>query len=85
MFVSLVVAIGEENVQSRYIQSRGNETDQPGGSRGRGGRELFPRIPKHAGGVTLPEGESEMMQRTGMNGNNAKRRQNGCVDNGTER
>lgn len=51
-------ATGEENVQQRYLQSRGDETDQPGGSRGRGGRGLFPRIPRHAGRVALPEGES---------------------------
>ena len=65
MFVCLLFAAGEENVLSRYVQSWGDETDQPGGSRRRGGREIFPRIPQHAGGVALPEGESEMMQRTG--------------------
>lgn len=56
-FYVLLFAAGEENVQSRDIQSRGDETDQPGGSCGRGGRELFPRVPRHAGGVALPEGE----------------------------
>lgn len=30
MCVSPVVAAGEENIQPRYVQSRGNEADQPG-------------------------------------------------------
>lgn len=54
---SAAVAAGEENVQQRHVQSRADETDQPGGRRGRGGGGLLPRIPWHVGGVTLPQGE----------------------------
>lgn len=53
-----MLAAGEEDVQQRYVQSRADEADQPGGRRGRGSGEFFPRIPRHVGGVTLPSGET---------------------------
>lgn len=52
-----MLAAGEEDVQQRYVQSRADEADQPGGRRGRGSGELFPRIPWDAGRVAIPSGE----------------------------
>lgn len=39
------------------VQGRSYETDQSGGSHGRGGGGLLPRVPGHAGGVPLSEGQ----------------------------
>lgn len=60
-----MLAAGEEDVQQRHVQSRADEADQSGGCRGRRSGELFPRIPRHVGGVALPSGET----RRGRRGN----------------
>lgn len=63
MFVTPLLTAGDEDVQQRYVQSRADEADQPGGRRGRGSGELLPRIPRHVGGVALPSGETRRRQR----------------------
>lgn len=51
---------GEPDLLFRNVPVRTHETDQPGGSCGRGSRRLFPRVPWHAGGVTFSQGQRKI-------------------------
>lgn len=52
--------LGESDLLFRNVPVRTHEADQPGGSRGRGSRRLFPRIPRHAGRVALSQGRRKI-------------------------
>lgn len=68
-----MLTAGEEDVQQRHVQSRADEADQSSGRRGRGSGELFPRIPRHVGGVALSSGETQRGRRgNGISGFMAK-------------
>lgn len=59
-FIFFPPVLGESDLLFRNVPVRTHEADQPGGSRGRGSRRLFPRIPRHAGRVALSQGRRKI-------------------------
>ena len=57
---STVLVAGEPELLLGDVPGRAHEADQPGGGRGRGGGRLLPRVPGHAGGVSLSQGLSQL-------------------------
>ena len=50
---------GEPDLLFRDVPVRTHEADQPGRRRGWGSWRLFPRVPRHAGGVALSQGQRD--------------------------